>query len=162
MLEYDALVGGLVGAGVPRERAEAQARRELRIPAVSEERDSAALEKEEQAEITKTFRAFGFVVRNLSQPRATKQAPGIPDLWVTHGTRPLAFWWETKRQVGGRFSPAQIDFARDCKRCGVGYGAGDRHAAAQHLVALGLVVITDGVLEPVTQRETADHHTTEV
>jgi hypothetical protein len=107
-------------------------------------------EKTEQLEVTKLFRSFGFTVRNLSQPRETKQSPGFPDLWVTHDTLPIAFWWETKRQVGGKFSDAQLTFREDAVRCGVGCGAGDRHHAAQHVIDLGLAYRdAGGVLEPV-------------
>lgn len=149
ILSYDSIVRGLMELGVSREHAEARARREVGMPApIEQTRDEWILEKEEQTEVVKLFRSYGFNPRNLSQARASKQAPGICDLWVVHRTRPIAFWWETKRQVGGELSPAQIEFRDDCIRCHVGYGTGDRFAAAEHLVKLGLAERIGDRIEP--------------
>jgi hypothetical protein len=151
-LDFNAMVQSLRAQGVPLALAESTARRECGLPApdLCTQRDANVLEKAEQAEVTKTFRAFGFDVYSLSQPRATKQSPGLPDLWCVHRERPIAFWWETKRQVGGRLSPAQMLFQESCQRCDVGYGTGDRHAAADHLIALGLAFMTAiATLEPI-------------
>lgn len=139
----------LVNAGVPRERAEFRATQEF--GPVPDSRDPAIDEKREQAEVVKRFRAFGFHVYTLSQPRATKQTPGLPDLWCAHNTQPIAFWWETKRQVGGELSSVQVEFQAECHRCGVGHGVGDRYAADDHLILLGLAErLPDGSLYPVT------------
>lgn len=137
---FDRLVGRMVQLHIPRDRAERAAREQLGLPdpaAVPIARDAGVPEKVEQWEISKLFSAFRFKVRNLSQARASKQAPGIADLFVVHESQPIAFWWESKRQVGGAHSPAQLDFRDDCARCGVGYGTGDRYAARAHLVSLG-------------------------
>jgi hypothetical protein len=79
----------------------------------------------------------------LSQPRASKQTPGIPDLWLTRAARTdapaFAFWWESKRQVGGKRSSAQEAFGAECAAAGVGYGFGDRHDARQYLATLGVI-----------------------
>ncbi len=155
---YDQILNGLLHQGVPRKAAEARAREEAarflpEEPDPAQLRRDMILEKEEQRQVTNRFRAFGFKVRNLSQPRASKQSPGFPDLWVVHETKPIAFWWETKRQVGGRHSDAQLEFADDCCRCGVDYGTGDRYAAEEKLMELGLCWRTPaGVLEPVRER----------
>lgn len=139
---------------IGKDRAEAIARAnplavaQPKAPIVSE-RDEKILEKEEQTEITRLFLAYNCDVRNLSQARASKQAPGIADLFVTHRTKPIAWWWESKRQVGGVLSPAQEVFRDDCMRCGVRYGTGDRFAAAEHLVALGLARRVGDHIEPV-------------
>lgn len=108
------------------------------------ERDASVLEQKEQHEIYKLFRAYGFKVRNLSQARASKQAPGLGDAWMVHRDRPIAFWWESKRQVGGELSPAQIEMRDDCLRCDVDYRSGDRFAAAELLVSFGLAEPGDG------------------
>jgi hypothetical protein len=122
---------------------------------VQADRDARALEKAEQTEIAKAARAFGGKVYNLSQPRASKQSPGIPDLWLVFRRVRLAVWWETKRQVGGRLSPAQVEFADECHHCGVAHGSGDRHAFAAWLVRAGIAYRTpDGTLEP-TRSESA-------
>ncbi len=140
-LSLDAIVSHLVSLGFSKEVAEAEAREQLGLAPrslLTADRDELVLEKEEQAEISKLFRAYGFDVKNLSQARPTKQAPGVPDLIATHRELPIWFWWESKRQVGGEYSPAQIAFRDDCRRCGVGWGGGDRYDAAEYLVARGL------------------------
>ena len=149
-LEFEAMVSELRAKGVPFDRAIVAARHELGVPAPNPdaERNASVDEKAEQREVTKIFRAFGIEVYSLSQARAAKVTPGLPDLWCVHRTRPLAWWWETKRQVGGHLSPAQLEFKASCDRCGVGHGVGDRHAAATYLVTLGVAVLWNGVLEP--------------
>lgn len=102
------------------------------------ERDARVLEKDEQAAVVKLLRGMGFDVWNLSQARASKQTPGLPDLWVMHREHPIAFWWETKRQVGGALSVPQEYFRDATLRCGVAHGVGDRYAAREFLRALGL------------------------
>lgn len=152
MLTFDETVESLVRAGVPREKADRVARERLSLPlpklSDDEQREN-ALEKTAQLEVSKMFRAFGFEVYNLSQARATKQTPGLPDLWCMHRELPIAFWWETKRSHGGRFSEAQLRFRDMAQRCGVGYGSGDRKAARSHVIALGLARIVGDTLEPI-------------
>ncbi len=153
LAEYDAYVAQLAAAGVATWAAERQAREKypdaVRERELEAERREDVLEKEEQAEIRKLFLSFGFKVRNLSQARASKQSPGLADLYVVHRELPIAFWWEAKRQVGGKLSPAQVEFRDDCLRCGVGYGSGDRHAARTHLIKLGLAQIIGDTIEPI-------------
>jgi len=117
----------------------------------------AALEKETQSAVVKLFRAFGCRVYSLSQARATKQTPGIPDLWVVHTAARLAWWWETKRPKGGRLSPAQVDFAAECDAAGVRHGVGSRADAEAWLIGLGLAVRDErtGTLEPTTSGRAA-------
>jgi len=135
-----------------RTKAEATARLNGYAPsaaAIAEAvRDDKVLEKDEQFEVTKVFASFNFKVRNLSQARASKQHT-LGDLYCMHRELPIVFWWETKRQVGGRLSAAQIEFRDDCTRCNVGYGTGDRYAARTHLIKLGLAHVVNGVLEPI-------------
>lgn len=101
-------------------------------------------EKEEQAYIAKLFRGFGCKVYNLSQARASKQTPGLPDLWVVHLEAKLGFWFECKRPLGGRIRPEQIDFKAECAAAGVNAFIGDRNVAAMVLVKLGLARVGDG------------------
>jgi hypothetical protein len=150
--EFDDVVARIMlQLGCDRTKAEAAARLNGYKPAVEIDntRDDTVLEKEEQAYISRLFREFGLNVRNLSQARKTKQAPGLPDLWCMHRELPIAFWWETKRQIGGRLSDAQVEFKSDCERCHVGYGTGDRHAARNHLIKLGLARVVGDTLEPI-------------
>lgn len=67
-----------------------------------------------------------------------------------HRDRPIAFYWETKRAAGGKYSEAQLRFREAAIRCGVGYGTGDRRAAQTHLINLGLAYVdAGGALEPI-------------
>jgi hypothetical protein len=144
---YDELMAGMMAQGVPRDLADRSARQTLRdcgLPMGATGEDLGAedrarvLEKQEQSEIVKQFRAYSFVVYNLSQARAAKQTPGLPDLWIAHTRLALAGWWESKRPVGGSLSSAQRDFREQCIRCSVSYGTGDRRAAALWLIEQGL------------------------
>lgn len=147
-------------AGVGLDAAEHEATRRYG-PRPVPTRDERIREKDEQHEVTKRFRVCGFTVRNLSQARASKQAPGLPDLFITHDTKPRALWWETKRQVGGKYSDAQRAFKADCQRCGVICEGGDRYAAESWLVLHGHATIgSDGkitrvgtALDPSTPEE---------
>jgi hypothetical protein len=112
-------------------------------------RDASIDEKTEQLEVRKRFVVCGFRVYNLSQPRASKQSAGLPDLWLMHERLPIALWWESKRQVGGKFSSEQLDFARLAKQAGIGYGSGDRYDAERYLVSIGRAELVNGVLEPI-------------
>lgn len=157
ILSYQEMVDGLVAQRVPRDQAEARARELCGTPApdpatlAQAHRDAAALEKTEQVEVRKRFVACGFGVYNLSQARAAKQTPGLPDLWLVHRALPIALWWETKRQVGGVHSPAQRGFAAECDRCGVNHGTGDRYDAERWLIEHELAGVVAGVFEPVWQ-----------
>jgi hypothetical protein len=120
---------------------------------VAAERDARVLEKAEQQEVINVFTAFSFKCYNLSQARAAKQTPGLADLWCVHTELPIAFWWETKRQVGGEHSDAQLEFRDECVRCRVGYGTGDRFAARTHMIKLGLAHVVGQTLEPIRAQE---------
>lgn len=139
--EFESMVSQLMAlTRVSREKAEAtiRANRPELAPviAVDTERDDRILESREQQEVRRRLMTYGFRVLNLSQARKSKQAPGIPDLWCVHKRLPIAFWWETKRQVGGELSFDQEVFRDECLRCDVGWGSGDRHAILEHLVTL--------------------------
>lgn len=154
-LTFDVIVAGLEAVGVPRHRAEERARVECGLATPGAERDATIDEKREQVEVRKRFVVCGFQVYNLSQPRATKQTPGLPDLFLVHRSLPIALWWESKRQVGGKLSPAQLEFAEACTRCAVGYGTGDRFDAERHLVSIGRATLICGVFEPVLENHEA-------
>lgn len=147
LFTFDQMVSGLMRSGVPKLRAEAVARQKLGI-VLTDERDAKTREMEEQREVADRYRAYGFKVYSTSQYRPAKISGGFPDLWCVHERLPIAFWWEVKRQVGGEYSGEQLDFNADCARCGIPYGSGDRHAAAEHLIALGLAYRDGDRLEP--------------
>lgn len=152
LLEYNALVETLTNTGVGQtaalKYAAAKYPNAVRQQDAKDEQRENVLEKEEQREIRKLFKAFGFEVYWLSQARNSKVTPGVPDLWCMHRERPIGFWWETKRTEGGRFSEAQLRFREYAERCGVGYGCGDRRDARHHLMRLGLAEMVGDTLEP--------------
>jgi hypothetical protein len=129
---FEENVGHLTAMGFSRAEAEAAVRTQLRLAPVldpHERRREDIREKAEQAAVVKLFRMHGFKVRSTSQARASKIAIGFADLFVTHKTLALGFFFETKRQVGGVISEAQKEFAEDCVRCGILWYAGDRYTA---------------------------------
>lgn len=114
-------------------------------------KDENALESAEQREIVKLAGAYGFRVWNLSQYRPSKVARGFADLFLTHKRLPIALFWETKRQSGGKRSTPQVEFGDDCTRCQMGYGFGDRYAFVEKLIDLEIAVRGSGAygIEPV-------------
>lgn len=113
--------------------------------------DEQRLEKAEGHEVDKVLRAFGGRVYNLSQSRASKQTPGLPDRWVFFQRVAWAGWFEVKRQVGGRLSSAQELFLDLCEATGTHYTVGGRKEAEELVISLGLAYRDDasGALEPV-------------
>lgn len=149
MFTRDDIVRALVRSGTTLARAEALVAKKLGPAEIAVDVDEHALEKTEQHEVTKLFRAFGFRVWSTSQARAAKVSAGLPDLIVMHERLDVGFFFEVKRQLGGRFSPEQIEFGQFAGRCGMGYHSGDRHDAADLIVAHGLATRTAiGTLEP--------------
>ena len=104
---------------------------------VANKKRADVLEATEQRDITKMARAIGLRVRDQSQKRPSKVAPGIPDLIVTCNAVGFFGYWETKRQVGGVRSTSQIEFGDDCIAARIPYGFGDRYEFARWLTAHG-------------------------
>lgn len=104
----------------------------------AEEKRTNELEKAEQHAIKRILLACGFVVYNLSQPRATKQTAGLPDLYAVHKSQPICFWFEVKRSNGGRMSEEQQEFQNHMRRCHVRCYAGDRYELRRVLRDLGI------------------------
>jgi hypothetical protein len=98
------------------------------------------LEKRVQADVIDTYERFGCTVCSLSQPRASMQTPGIPDLYVFPPQNRPAFWHETKKP-GGRQSPEQIVFQARCRAAGVAYVLGGVPEALAILAAFGFVAV---------------------
>ncbi|HET8777957.1 MAG TPA: hypothetical protein VFN76_09890 [Candidatus Limnocylindria bacterium] len=105
-------------------------------------------EKKEQEEVIKVFGAISFACYRISQPRATKQTPGLPDLRFFRDDIGLAVEWETKRQLGGEHTEAQVEYAAHCKACGIPHGSGDRYDAKRWLIARGLAEYVNGRFAP--------------
>lgn len=126
---YQRMVDALVLQNVPRDRAEARARELCSDAPAIVTKDPSIAEKAEQKKVMEIFIERGFKCRSTSQSRPSKVTIGIPDLIVSHKTRPIWFWFETKRQVGGVVSEAQAEFAAECQRAGVLWFTGDRFEA---------------------------------
>lgn len=73
------------------------------------------LEKDEQGEISKLLRAFGWRVWILSQPQRVLADPGVPDMLARHRVRRLIAWVEVKNPIDpAPWEPAQQDFKEQC------------------------------------------------
>lgn len=105
------------------------------------EEDDQRLEKQIQADVVKLYRAHGCVVFSLSQPRATKQTPGIGDLFVFwangHEDCVGRAWWHETKTPSGTARPDQREFRRLCDQCDVAYVMGGRVAAESKLREIG-------------------------
>jgi hypothetical protein len=97
------------------------------------------LEKDEQRDVYRLYVALGCEVVWFSQPRATMQTEGIPDLKVYCRRKGLTWWHETKRTVGGRQSDEQRHFQQRATCCGEEYVLGGWEEAVQFVRARGLV-----------------------
>lgn len=117
-----------------------------------EERDERELEWQTQQKVVELFRAWGGRVWVRSEPRRQKLTPGAPDLVVFFPARSVAVDWETKRPVGGKYSPAQMDYRAMCEACNRLWGGGDKLDAEQWLIDQGWAERgPTGVLEPIRQ-----------
>jgi hypothetical protein len=115
-----------------------------------ERRVANKLEKQCQKEVSDLFTGFGGTVVTFSQPRATMQTEGIPDLKIFFRGRGVGLWWETKREIGGRLSSTQGDFAGWARECGELWGSGSAIEARAWLVAMRWAEWgPTGVLEPI-------------
>lgn len=114
---------------VPREKAEAAARRELGIhprSAMEALRDDALiaqLEDDVVAEGDRIMQSLGFVPIRLSQKRRSKVTAGVPDRHYIHPRRKLAVWWEAKA-TRGQARPEQRQFLELCQQAGVNHVLG--------------------------------------
>lgn len=124
-------------------------------------RQAVPLEKVEQAHIIQAAEAVGAVVVVIGTVRrgskcqacgawvqghmGTQQTEGLADLEIYLPVRSEIarsrelVKWETKRKVGGRFSPEQIRYRDYCTAAAVTYGAGCLDDFLALLVDRGLV-----------------------
>lgn len=102
--------------------------------------DPDQLEKSEQWECVKLYRATGCEVIILSQPRATMQTEGIADLKVYCRRRARTWWQETKRPEGGKQSDDQRLFQDLVESCGEDYICGGFKEAYEHLQRIGVIL----------------------
>lgn len=125
---------------------------EVETPEQLEERlqeDDDRLEKDIQRDVMKLYLAFHCLVYNLSQARASKQSPGLADLYVLHLPSKNVWWHETKTPTGKQ-RPAQREFQTIHKYTPVGYVVGGVLAAEEQLITLAIAVRgPDGHLEGI-------------
>lgn len=74
-------------------------------------------EKAVQQAVTRFLAALGYVVSDMSQPRASMQTAGLPDLYAMHPRLGHALWVEVKTPKG-RVSPAQTAWHDAARRAG--------------------------------------------
>ncbi len=104
------------------------------------------LENAEDSYCRKTYRTVGCSVVTFSQPRRTKQTPGIADLLV-FDARSGTFWWhEVKRQQGEEWlkvghgqTPEQEVFQKLVEAFGMTYILGSREAMFERLKKIGVL-----------------------
>lgn len=72
-------------------------------------------EKQIQAAIVEAVETLGGSVYDLSQDRATRQTPGLPDLLVWYRT---SWTWAEVKRPAGQLSPAQETFRDRCLAAG--------------------------------------------
>lgn len=166
---YEERVRAYIRAGLSAVRADLHARADLGLPGANpapspngqgalalgdaHALDQDALEAEELAEGDKWVRALRGVIYSFSQPRASKQTPGIADRLYCFPHIRIAFWWEAKSSTG-RQRPDQKNFQRDVEACGQAYVLGTSEVLKQFLVLLHLATMNpDGSLEPIRQPE---------
>jgi hypothetical protein len=166
MLTFDEAVRAFMAYGNTRDLAEKLARKSgfvtpgIEAPDVDED----ALEKVIEHEGDKVMLALGFKVIRFSQPRATKQTPGIADRryyrrprapglggpWTATNMRAEAvvLWWEAKAATGKQ-TPAERDFQEEVEACGETYVLGTHDVLIQWLVDHQIATRAGDTLEPV-------------
>lgn len=87
------------------------------IPRGKSKRKRVAREKPVQQAVKDTLEAASFLVSDLSQPRASMQTPGLPDLYAVSKRFKLAIWVEVKAP-GGELSRAQRRWHEDARAAG--------------------------------------------
>ena len=76
-------------------------------------------EKRAQGHVVKNLRMLGFFVSSFSQARASKQTPGIPDLFVCHARYGVSLWIEMKAPGKEKnLSAAQAVWHREARAAG--------------------------------------------
>lgn len=153
--EFDALVARMVAMKIPREKAEAAARKELgiipksQLEQIRDEAEVAELEDDVMAAGDRMMQALGFSVVRLAQKRASKITEGVPDRRYYHRKRRLVVWWEAKSTTG-RQRPAQREFQIMCDDVGDPYVLGGVDALRAWLVENDVATFdASGLPQPV-------------
>jgi hypothetical protein len=96
-------------------------------------------ETDVQRDVRACYERLGCAVYSTSNPRRTKNTPGLPDLWVMVPIHRGWYWWHETKARDGRQSEAQKLFETRCQQAGMDYVLGGLAAALDHLRAIGLV-----------------------
>jgi hypothetical protein len=135
------------------------AARGVPVPEVEED----ALEKAIEHEGDKLMAALGFEIVRLSQARASKVTPGVPDRRYyrrpriversdgRYITRAFACWWDAKTTTGTQ-RPDQKLFQEMVEAVGETYLVGTHEALIRWLTVERIAELRDGVLEPIDSR----------
>jgi hypothetical protein len=105
-------------------------------------RDEDRLEKAEQREVVRLYEKLGCWVVSFSQPRATMQTEGVPDLMVFCYRKRRAWFHETKRRVDGKLEKQraeQVEFEKKSTTCGIDYVCGGFSEARAYLEQIGVI-----------------------
>lgn len=95
-------------------------------------------EKQEQLDVVRFYETLGCEVLHFSQPRATMQTEGIPDLKV-YCPRNGRTWWHEVKALDGVQSKAQRHVQELVERCGEVYLLGGWGVAVEAAKTYGLV-----------------------
>lgn len=165
-LGYDELVERMVALHIPRDKAEAAARKELGVPTIAAPAvDHDALEKAIEHACDVLMQELGFEVIKFSHPGKTKQTEGIadrryyrrprpisratlPDGRVIEETRAVTLWFEAK-SGSGRQRPGQKLFEELVTACGESYVVGTHEVLVDWLVAHKIARRAGDRLEPL-------------
>ena len=90
------------------------------------------------ARLMYAYKAVGCTIYSTQQFRPSRQALGLPDLYLVH-PRLGGFWHEAKRP-GGRQTPVQRAFQATVEEAGVDYVLGGVEEAMAYLERRGLVI----------------------
>lgn len=93
------------------------------------------LEKHVERDGDKFMENLGFTAVRLSQSRASRQTPGIPDRKYYHLTRGITLWWEAKRPKGVQSFKQKV-FQEMAQQCGEVYALGGVEELKNTLVKL--------------------------
>ena len=91
-------------------------------------------EKQEEHFADRAARMMGYDVVRFSQPRATKQTPGIPDRLYLHPVHRVAVWAELKSEKG-KATPAQKQMHERLRASGQNIVCGTANSVGMFLAA---------------------------
>lgn len=147
-LSLDEMTSALVSQlGWSRDRAEAEARRQLGIPTPAAAEMANVDEDAHVEEADRLMLALGFEIVKLSQKRRSKVTEGIPDRRYYHRRRRVTLWWEAKSDVGKQ-RPDQRAFQEMVEACDETYVLGNLEALKSWLVSAGVATRDGEIFQP--------------